>query len=215
MLTATEREAAMEELRLKESGGIPPVARLHNQTAEHQELSARALRWLAARATVKGIVGATEIALRRDYVADAVAIASFQERLLRRYLKTDTTCHMMNEFVCVFEVKVTRADFLGTFGPSAKHNNRQQPVGTMHWIVVPKGLVEPYEAPPFWGLLEASGRGLSEKRAPRVFPYDTSAVHAAAYQLLVYGERRAATWTAIPVCPECGEKYPEERRDEG
>jgi len=46
---------------------------------EHTALSYRALSWLQSRATGKGIVGTTEVNIEDGYVADAVAIASFQD----------------------------------------------------------------------------------------------------------------------------------------
>ena len=162
-----------------------------NQSAEHAGLASRSLRWRSVRATRRGIVGATEIAVVRGYVADVVAIAGFQYRFLCRYCGgIDAGDDAVNEFVCIFEVKVSRGDFASTFGPSAKHRNRHRAVGRMHWCVTPRGLVKPDELPDWWGLLEKSGCGLREVKTPRMFPFDRADVNAVAYQILMYGSRR-------------------------
>ena len=143
-----------------------------NQTEEHQELAKRCLTWAAARATGRGIRGATEVRLDEGYQADAMVIGSFQWRWQEAMLGAPrmeriegTLCAIVPEVVCVFEVKVSRADFLSTFGPSDKHANRREPVATLHYIVTPQRLVSPDELPGFWGLLEKCGAGLREAKA--------------------------------------------------
>lgn len=185
-----------------------------NQSEEHAELASRCLRWFAARSTGRGIVGAKEIEVAHGYIADAVAIGGFQSRFLDTYLSRSGIIRkwfnggkfvgdINNELPCVFEVKVSRSDFVSTFGDSVKHANRKEPIGSMHWCVTPKGLISPHELPDFWGLLEASGQGLSETRMPRVFVVSEATIHKFGYDILKYGGRRAAGWLNIPVCPNC------------
>jgi hypothetical protein len=140
-------------------------------SVEHNELSAKALTWLGYRATGKGIRGACEVFLGDGYVADAIAFFSPQYRYLEEYCRPagiDPAKHLAY-WLCVFEAKVSRADFLSTFGPTpGDHVNRHRPVGHMHWCVTPRGLIDPAELPLFWGLLEQSGGGLREVRMPAI-----------------------------------------------
>jgi len=124
----------------------------------HDKLAGRSLVWLHNRATPKGIAGATEVWLTDSYVADAVALCSLQYRFYEKY-GTDR----LNYFACVFEVKVSRQDFNKTF---SSETNRLTPVGSLHWVVTPKGLVT--DVPTFWGLLEVRGAGLSEVIRPKL-----------------------------------------------
>ena len=63
--------------------------------------------------------------------------------------------------------RITRADFLHIFGRlSKKHRNRHTPVGNLHFVVVPKGLIKHDEVPTFWGILEMNGNGLTEIKKP-------------------------------------------------
>ena len=194
-----------------------------NQSSKHAELASRCLRWFAARSTRRGIVGATEIQIANGYVADAVAIGGFQHRFLKTYLSqsglsekwfngSTVVGDINNELPCVFEVKVSPEDFVSTFGDSAKHANRKDPVCSMHWCVTPKGLVRPSELPDFWGLLEASCQGLKEVKMPTVFVVSDATIHKFGYDILKYGRRRVANWLHIPVCPECLSES--EKRDE-
>jgi len=89
-------------------------------------------------------------------------------------------------YVCVFEVKVSRNDFLNTFGnrntPHAKA--RMEPVGTAHWVVAEKGVCKPEELPEFWGLLMPYGTGLTEKKMPKLNILSDSKLHAIAFDML-------------------------------
>ena len=189
-----------------------------NQSIEHVELSSRCLRWFAARATGRGIVGATEIRIADGYVCDAVGIGGFQHRYLVRYLVASglrekkfvgetVNGDIFNEFACIFEVKVTRADFLSTFGPSHQHANRKSPIGSLHWCVAPKGLIDASELPGFWGLLEASGRGLRQQKAPQITQVSEPTIHKFAYDIMTQGQFRKARWLNIPTCPQCLTDY--------
>jgi hypothetical protein len=111
---------------------------------------------------------ATEVALGQGYVSDAVAICSLQGRFYANYCNGSAS--RTNYFACIFEAKVTRSDFLTTFG-SQKSNrtNRHEPIGSLHWCVTPSKLVERQEVPYWWGLLEqCGGGGLREIKRPKL-----------------------------------------------
>lgn len=110
-------------------------------------------------------------------------------------------------YICVFEVKVSRADFLKTFGgktnPHAKA--RMKPVGTAHWVVAGKGVCRPEELPDFWGLLEPFGSGLAEKKTPILNVLSEAEIHSIFFDMMwlsmnyrtSYYEQLAAMSTAI------------------
>ena len=143
---------------------------------KHNELADKSLKWLGARTTKRGMRGATEVYLGHHYVADAVAMCRFADRYARRY-------HVSSDAVCIFEVKVSRADFLSTFGPKSD-GSRLVPRGTLHWIVAPKDLISVEELPPFWGLLCPSVSGLAERSRPLDLPMTQYLRNAVAYSLL-------------------------------
>jgi len=89
-------------------------------------------------------------------------------------------------FACVFEVKVSREDFLNTFGnrKTSHAKARMEPVGTAHWVVAEKGICKPEELPDFWGLLVPYGTGLTEKKMPKLNLLPESRLHAMAFDML-------------------------------
>ncbi len=89
-------------------------------------------------------------------------------------------------YVCVFEVKVSRSDFLNTFGGknSVHARARMEPVGTAHWVVADKGVCKPEELPDFWGLLEPYGAGLTEKKSPKLNVLSDEHLHSIAFDML-------------------------------
>lgn len=140
------------------------------------------------------------------YIADFVAIAGLWDeahtkytrhsKLTKKYMSSsyDKQMNLTREtrgdidryYVCVFEVKVSRADFLNTFGDkgSAHAKARMKPVGTAHWVVADKGVCQPEELPEFWGLLEPYGSGLTEKKIPQLNVLTDSAIHSMAFDML-------------------------------
>jgi len=135
------------------------------------------------------------------YIADYAAIAGMQHAYHTRYafhsgLKTKSMSYFRDKYnihgdidrwyVCVFEVKVSRSDFLNTFGgkqtPHAKA--RMEPVGTVHWVVADKEVCKPSELPEFWGLLTPYGSGLTEAKIPKINVLPDSSMHAMAFDLL-------------------------------
>lgn len=91
-------------------------------------------------------------------------------------------------YVCVFEVKVSRADFLNTFnGKDTTHAKaRMEPVGTAHWVVADKGVCKSEELPDFWGLLTPYGAGLTELKMPKLNVLTDSSIHAIAFDMLAW-----------------------------
>jgi len=139
------------------------------------------------------------------YIADFVAITGMHDEHHTRYTrhsrltKKSMVGRMTDEgwkqiisgdidrwYVCVFEIKVSRQDFLNTFGnrrsPHAKA--RLEPVGTAHWIVAEKGICKPDEVPDFWGLLTPYGTGLTELKKPILNVLPDGELHAIAFDML-------------------------------
>ena len=162
----------------------------------HAELATRCLPWLQWRATGSGYRGACEVRSAPGYVADVVALCSFQNRFRQQYV-SDADLPLVGgvgvlpEFACVFEVKVSRADFFATFGlgrANGHHANRLAPVGSLHWCVTPRAMVKVDDLADGWGLLEVRGPGLMERHPPRYSPCSRTARHAIAYALLWRGK---------------------------
>lgn len=168
----------------------------------HTQLQYMARRWIENRSFK--ICGLAECSVV-GYLADFFAIAGMQNAHHERYAKysglkmmsmgsrmTDDGWETVIRgdvdrwYVCVFEVKVSRSDFLNTFGkkdsPHAKA--RMEPVGTAHWVVAEKGICKPEELPDFWGLLEPYGVGLTEKKMPKLNILPDKTLHAFGFDLL-------------------------------
>ncbi len=131
---------------------------------KHNQLADKAFPWLAQRITGKGLRGAVEVFLEKGYVVDAVFVGDYQARFAEESGVYSSTSHIF-----VFEAKVSYSDFISTFGRSAKHANRRNPVGSFHWVVISKGMeseIKPYHVPYFWGILIESGKGLKEIKKP-------------------------------------------------
>ncbi len=89
-------------------------------------------------------------------------------------------------YVCVFEVKVSRSDFLNTFGgkKTAHAKARMEPVGTAHWVVADKGICKPEELPDLWGLVEPYGAGLTVKKISKLNILPEDILHSIAFDML-------------------------------
>lgn len=168
----------------------------------HVELQNMLRKWIENRSFKRcGLPEANVV----GYIADFVAIAGMYNSHHTRYtrhsgLKKKYMSSQLIDgrwvrkvlgdvdrwYVCVFEVKVSRNDFLNTFGgkhtPHAKA--RMEPVGTAHWVVAEKGICEPDELPDFWGLLVPYGAGLTEKKMPKLHPLPEENLHAIAFDML-------------------------------
>ncbi len=173
-----------------------------SRSDRHIELQNIVKRWIGNRSfKMCGLPEANVV----GYVADFVAIAGMHDQYHTRYAnfsgleKKYMSSRLTDEgweqkifgdidrwYVCVFEVKVSRADFLNTFGdknsPHAKA--RMEPVGTAHWVVAEKGICKPEELPEFWGLLTPYSTGLTEKKIPKLNVLPDSSIHAMAFDML-------------------------------
>ncbi|MCK5611538.1 hypothetical protein KAR91_57235 [Candidatus Pacearchaeota archaeon] len=141
------------------------------------------------------------------YVADFVAVSRMNDPEHEKYCKNSgltamsmhqqwqgkgvpykwvTTGDIDRHYVNVFEVKVSRADFLNTFGgkDTGHAKARMEPAGTAHWLVAEKGICRPEELPDFWGLIEPYGSGLSEKKKPKLNILAEHEIHAIAFDMM-------------------------------
>lgn len=163
-----------------------------SSSTEHKKLAERCGGWINGRTTARGKRGGYEVPLAPSYVADYVCLCWFQDRIRRHYIEDceleRVGCALVTpELACVFEVKVSRCDYAAKFSRTNwSTGNRKVPVGGLHWIVTPHGMVVPKEVPSFWGLLWACGGGLHEVQQPR---FCTAAnVESVAYNLVWYGK---------------------------
>lgn len=168
----------------------------------HIELQNMAARWINNRSFKACILPECNVV---GYLADLVVIAgmhdehhtryAFHSKLEKKYMIGQITDDGMVQkifgdidrwYVCVFEIKVSRNDFLNTFGnkdtPHAKA--RMRPVGTAHWIVAEKGICKPEEVPEFWGILTPYGTGLTELKVPRLNILPDNELHAMGFEML-------------------------------
>lgn len=165
---------------------------------QHKALAARCQPWLNRRTTGRGHRGGYEVPLANGYIADWVALCGFQNQFRQQYvedreLERRGAVLICPEFACVFEVKVSRGDFFSTFGHGQRfaEAKRDQALGSLHWVVTPRGLIDPQRVPTFWGLLEMSGGGLREVRRPKFVPMPCEALYEIGYSLLWYGKNYA------------------------
>ncbi len=139
----------------------------------HKNLARRCFPWVRSRMTPRGFRGALEVPLAIGWVADVAILGSFQ---YRHYVKYSDRCVKYGHpclgaysyWLMIFEVKVSRPDFASTFKATGNRHadSRQTGFGNLHWLVVSRGLVEPLEVPPLWGILEQRPTGLREIRRP-------------------------------------------------
>lgn len=175
----------------------------------HIELQNMVTRWIGNRSfKMCGLPESNVV----GYVADYVAIAgmydaehtryTFHSKLKKKYMTPQYSTKKYEKYlesqkrrvfgdidrwyVCVFEIKVSRADFLHTFGgkDTLHAKARMEPVGTAHWVVADKGVCKPKELPDFWGLLEPYGAGLTEKKMPKLNVMPDSSIHAIAFDMM-------------------------------
>lgn len=173
-----------------------------SRSDRHKELQNMLVRWMRNRSFK--MCGLPECNIV-GYIADFVAIAgmhyaehnryAFHSKLTTRYMsyrKVDGELirKMVGDidrwYVCVFEVKVSRNDFLNTFGKNnTPHSKaRMEPVGTAHWVVTEKGICKPEELPDFWGLLTPYGTGLTELKRPKLHILPDERLHSFAFDML-------------------------------
>jgi hypothetical protein len=177
----------------------------------HNKLQDLFMKWLAVRATGRGIRAGREIRISDGYVADCLALFSFWNGQLQRFAqkwgmtKRGTYSEQVdwekvgsNYFSVIVEVKVSRSDFLSTFGSaSGKHANRHTPEADLHVIVTPPKLVSIDEVPEFWGLLEQRGAGLSIKKFPLLTPVSDAKRAEYAENILWHSASENLRWGQI------------------
>lgn len=169
----------------------------------HTELQNMVVRWITNRSyKMCGLPESNVV----GYVADFVAIAGMYNEHHTKYARhSGLTKKCLTPdwspggkgiyiehgdidrwFVCVFEVKVSRNDFLNTFGDrdTSHAKARMKPAGTAHWVVAEKGICKPEELPEFWGLLTPYGTGLTELKKPKLNILPDSKLHAMAFDML-------------------------------
>lgn len=183
----------------------------------HINLQERALTWLDNRVTGAGMRAATEVCLAQGYVADSVALCSMQNRFFQEYCdfakvrpRTYHPVHrerydgdINNYMACVFEVKVSMADFQSTFSANTKkHANRMEPIGSLHWVVAPKFTIKPEEVPDFWGLLISSHGGMRQVKPPLINQRTEAQMDKIAHNILWPMLKGRQTWTTVPIEPE-------------
>lgn len=149
-------------------------------STDHRSLQIATRRWLFHRASGSGIQWAPELAVGEKYIADCVAFFWLQHRFMEQYKVQFDKLH--SDLMFVFEVKVSRADFLATFRD--KNSNRYNPVAHFHILVTPKNLIKHDEIPENWGLLEKCGAGLSLKKIPTFFETQRQQIHSVGYAML-------------------------------
>lgn len=153
----------------------------------HCELAERALVWLSTKATRRGIRGSVEVIIAEGYVPDSAAISGLQiqyEKQFKNCERQRGNSEECDDYIFIFESKVSRGDFFNTFKHGNHIGDRLKPIGDFHFVVTPKGLVKPEEVPTFWGLLEKSGSGLRLSKLPEYTPASRQQLHEVAYNIL-------------------------------
>lgn len=173
---------------------------------KHIQLARKCLIWLGSRATMRGVRGTEEVKIIEGYKPDAVAICSLIHSEEKKFLKDNDTgnsnfnwCEFGGkEFVWIFECKVSNSDFANTFKRGKHVGDRLKPLGNFHFVVTPKGMVNPNDVPSFWGLIEESGGGLSIKKMPTYKEISLEQLHTIAYKILWSSKIGKFTyWTGV------------------
>jgi hypothetical protein len=152
----------------------------------HIELAQRALIWLEAKATNRGIRGCEEVILDGGYVADSAAISGLTLKNESLFLgkSRDWSSKESDDLIWIFESKVSRNDFHNTFKRDNHSGSRLKPIGNFHFIVCPYKMLSKEDAPEFWGILEQRGTGLGIVKMPTFCETSTADLHRIAYLLL-------------------------------
>jgi hypothetical protein len=99
------------------------------------------------------------------------------------------------KLVMVFETKISRQDFMCSFD-SRKDGNRRNPVGNLHYLIVPEGLKCEDHLPEWWGILEQRRRGLRQIRQATYIATDDRWLWHAGFRVLLAQHRN-------PRCSTC------------
>lgn len=90
-----------------------------------------------------------------------------------------------NEFMIVFETKISYSDFKSSFNGSGSW--KEQPYAHYHFLVCPKDFSATYDLsamPDYWGILEPNPRALKIIRLPKYNKIDRNFFLEAAYTIL-------------------------------
>ena len=180
----------------------------------HKELQNITTTWIGNRSVKMIALPESNVV---GYVADLVTISRMNDAVHKRYCEfSGLTAMYMSQvwqgallpvkwiikgyidrhYVNVFEVKVSRSDFLSTFGgkDSTHAKARLEPVGTAHWVVAEKGICEPNELSDCWGLLEPYGSGLSEKKQPKLNILTEEEIHSFAFDMMWLSQNKRISY---------------------
>lgn len=146
-------------------------------SVEHDNLGAMAQEWLRNNAVFHDAqFSVPEFTITPGYRADVGGLCYFKDGRISKWKvwpdndphqecanreETKRAYHSSADTryryaTCIFEAKVTRADFRTTFVDAT--SNRHEPMANVHIVVAPKGLLHPTEVPSFWGLLIPNGK---------------------------------------------------------
>ena len=167
----------------------------------HRQISQQCLSWLYNRVSNSRIRGNTEVILDTKYGVDAFALCYLRPESYKEYCIDDFSG---DEIACVFEVKVTRNDFLKTFNKTIP-SNRINTIGNLNWCVVKKGIANPDEVYDSWGFIEVDHGVFNEIKKPllsNVYQFFNVVPELYAHSLLWSGQRK---WDKL-ICPDCGKK---------
>ena len=90
-----------------------------------------------------------------------------------------------NEFMIVFETKVSYSDFKSSF--NGKGEWKEQPYANIHFLVCPKDFLFSFDLkglPDYWGIIEPDPQALKIIRLPKVLKIDRLFFLEAAYTIL-------------------------------
>ncbi len=170
-----------------------------NVSPLHRELQHRAIKWMANRLVT--CFASIEIGYGRGVVCDALGVGRSTARLVEAVDGLPWIARYASIVRC--EVKISRADFMFSFGPNPKDRAADAECGNLRFLVKPRKVEMPLELLPVcWGVLEAYGAGLSTKRKAtwRELPsvQDTFAALLSIIRLHPWGMRAMR----VP-CPDC------------
>jgi hypothetical protein len=116
---------------------------------------------------------------------------SFDNFDQEEYLKIRDIClneyydNIDNEFLIVFETKISYSDFKSSFNGDGKW--KEQPYAHFHFLVCPAGFSKTYDLstmPDYWGVLEPNPRALKIIRLPKHHKIERLFFLEAAYTIL-------------------------------
>jgi hypothetical protein len=93
------------------------------------------------------------------------------------------------KMVFVFETKCSQSDFGATFRRDREvRGDRKTPIANLHYLIISRD-VNPVGLPPFWGVLQESGRGLNQVKAAAFQELSTERLYHAGFRTLLATRR--------------------------